>query len=46
MMIKKTILSVDYNKWLKCLDTHLNELTNQNSITTEPLKVLNINEAF
>ena len=24
--------SVDYNQWLKHLDTHFNELTNQNSI--------------
>ena len=25
-------ISVDYNQWLKRLDTQLNELTNQNSI--------------
>ena len=24
--------SVDYNKWLKCLDTQFNKLTNQNLI--------------
>ena len=29
MMIHKIIVSVDYNKWLKGLDTELNEPTNQ-----------------
>ena len=28
----KITLSVDYNYWLKRLDTHINEPTNQNSI--------------
>ena len=32
MMIKKTTLSVDYNKWLKRVDIQLNKPTNQNSI--------------
>ena len=32
MIIHKIILSVDYNWWLKRLDTQLNEQTNQNSI--------------
>ena len=31
MYIPKIILSVDYNLWLKCLDTELNEPTNKNS---------------
>ena len=31
-IIYKIIPSVDYNQWLKRLDTHLNESTNQNSI--------------
>ena len=32
MMINKLTLSIDYNKWLKRLDTELNESTNQYSI--------------
>ncbi len=32
--------SVDYNKWLKYLDTQLNELTNKNSIKIP--KVFNV----
>ena len=32
MMIHKITTSVDYNKWLKRLDTQLNQPTNQNSI--------------
>ena len=32
MMIHKFTPSVNYNKWLKRLDTQLNETTNQNSI--------------
>jgi len=31
-MIHKIAPSVDYNWWLKCLDTQLNESTNQNGI--------------
>ena len=31
-MIHKNNPSVDYNYWLKSLDTELNELTKQNSI--------------
>ena len=31
-MIHKIILSVIYNKWLKCLNTQPNKLTNQNSL--------------
>ena len=31
-MINKITLSVDYNKWLKRLDTQLNKPTNQNLI--------------
>ena len=37
MVIHKIIPSVDYNKWLKRLDTQLNELTNQNSIKSPKL---------
>ena len=29
MMIHNITPSVDYNNWLKCLDTQLNEPTNQ-----------------
>ena len=36
-MIHKITTSVDYNKLLKCLDTQLNEPTNQNVI-----KVVNL----
>ena len=32
MMIHKITSIVDYNEWLKSLDTQLNEPTNQNSI--------------
>ena len=32
MMIHKINTSVDYNKWLKHLDTQLNALNNQNPI--------------
>ena len=32
MMIHKCIPSIDYNKWLKRLDTQFNEPTNKNSI--------------
>ena len=32
ILIHKSIPSVGYNQWLKCLNTHLNELTNQNSM--------------
>ena len=32
MSIHKIFPSVDYNWWLKPLDTQLNEATNQNSI--------------
>ena len=32
MMIHKSTPFVDYNWWLKCLDTQLNEPTNQNAI--------------
>ncbi len=31
MMTHKITPSLDYNQWLKSLDTHLNEPTNQNS---------------
>ena len=37
MMIHKIAPSVDKNYWLKLLDTHLDETTNQNTI-----KVLNV----
>ena len=30
--LHKITPSVDYNSWLKCLDTQLNESTNQNSL--------------
>ena len=36
-MIHKITTIIDYNKWLKCLDTYLNKTTNQNTI-----KVLNV----
>ena len=39
MMIHKITNSVDYNKWLKRMETQLNEPTNQNSIPKVP-KVL------
>ena len=32
IMINKITPSVDYNLWLKCLDTQHTELTNQNSL--------------
>ena len=42
MMVHKINSSVDYNKWLKLLDTQLNEPTNQNSIkVTKVVKHMN-----
>ena len=48
MMIHKIIPSVDYNSWLKRLDTQLNELTYQNLIKVpkryhKPLRTSEIN---
>ena len=40
MMIHKIAPSVDKNYWLKILDTHLNETTNQDSIKV--LKVVKL----
>ena len=37
MMIHKIPSSVDYNYWLKLLDTQLNESTNQNSLRSPNL---------
>ena len=37
LFIHKITHFVDYNKWLKRLDTQLNELTNQNSIVPKVL---------
>ena len=42
MMVHKINSSVDYNKWLKLLDTRLNEPTNQKSIkVTKAVKHMN-----
>ena len=43
MMIHRITPSVDYNKWLKRMDTQLNEPTNKNSIKV-PKVVKPINE--
>ncbi len=32
MIIHKTTIYIDYNEWLKRLDTQFNEQTNQNSV--------------
>ena len=37
MLIHKIKPSVNYNQWLKRLDTQLNEPTNQNSIINSPM---------
>ena len=44
MIIHKINSSVDYNYWLKRLNTQLNEQTNQNSIYVVPKVVEPINE--
>ena len=41
MIINKIILSVDYNKWLKRLDTQLNEPTNQIQNVPKDIKPTN-----
>ena len=42
MMVHKITSSVDYNKWLKLLDTQLIEPTNRNSIkVTKVVKQMN-----
>ena len=35
MMIHNITLYVDYNEWLKRLDTHLDETTNKNSVKVQ-----------
>ena len=46
MMVHKITPSLDYNKWLKRLDTHFNEPTNQNLIKVKKLLGQQIRKSF
>ena len=46
MMIHKIIPSVDFNEWLKHVDTQLNEPTNQNSIKALKLLIQRIRKRY